>query len=125
MAQDVTICVGTVGTGIWRSPDGGESWAQVRAGLWGESRVYGLTVHPEDPHVLYAGTDDGIYWSADRGQRFERLNSPMNGMHVWKIAVDPVAPQTLFAGFGNLRPKPVALKVIAQAFGNIFLVFDN
>lgn len=98
MVHDVTICVGTVGTGIWRSPDGGESWAQVRAGLWGESRVYGLTVHPEDPHVLYAGTDDGIYRSVDSGQHFERLESPMNGMHVWKIAVDPVEPQTLFAG---------------------------
>ena len=26
MADNFTICVGTVGTGAWVSPDGGESW---------------------------------------------------------------------------------------------------
>ena len=30
MADNFTICVGTVGTGAWVSPDGGESWRQVR-----------------------------------------------------------------------------------------------
>ena len=41
-----TICVGTIGSGAWVSPDGGESWQRVRSGLWGESRVFGLAVHP-------------------------------------------------------------------------------
>ncbi len=40
MTGNFTICVGTVGSGAWTSPDGGESWRRVRSGLWGESRVY-------------------------------------------------------------------------------------
>ncbi len=98
MAHDFTMCVGTVGTGIWRSENSGETWGQVRGDLWGESRVYGLTVHPDDPQVIYAGTDTGIYRSQDGGKQFEQLNSPMNATHVWKIAVDPVDPNILFAG---------------------------
>jgi photosystem II stability/assembly factor-like uncharacterized protein len=49
-------------------------------------------------HGLPAGADDGIYKSSDGGQSFERLDSPMNRLDVWKIAVDPADPDTIFAG---------------------------
>ena len=101
MSKNFTICVGTIGAGLWRSPDGGESWERLRSNIWGDSRVFGLTTHPKDPSVIYAGTDEGIYLSQDRGRSFERLDSPMDSLHVWKIAidpVDPVDPDTIFAG---------------------------
>src|SRR5947208_16932240 len=82
MADNFTICIGTVGTGAWVSPDGGESWRQVRAGLWAESRVFGFAVHPRQPRTLLAGADDGVYRSGDSGAHFERLDSPMNTLHV-------------------------------------------
>ena len=78
MSGNFTLCVGTVGSGAWTSPDGGESWRRVRSGLWGESRVYGLAVHPREPRTVFAGADDGIYKSGDGGQKFERLDLPMN-----------------------------------------------
>lgn len=98
MTANVTICVGTVGSGAWVSPDGGDSWRRVGRGLWGESRVYGLAVHPREPHTVFAGADDGIYQSRDGGQSFERVASPMDAMDVWKIAFDPSDPDTIFAG---------------------------
>src|ERR1700732_2159683 len=98
MSNNVTVCVGTVGSGAFVSPDAGENWRRVMQGLWGESRVYGLTVHPEEPRTLFAGADDGIYKSRDGGQSFERLHSPMNATQVWKIAVDPTDPDIIFAG---------------------------
>ena len=69
MAANVTICVGTLGQGIWRSSDSGETWTRVRQGLYSESAVRALTVHPRDPQVIYAGAESGIYRSEDRGQR--------------------------------------------------------
>src|ERR1700680_4869257 len=90
MSGNFTICVGTVGSGAWLSPDGGDTWRRVGRGLWSESRVFALSVHPKEPRTLFAGADDGIYRSDNGGQSFERLESPMNALHVWKIEVDPV-----------------------------------
>jgi photosystem II stability/assembly factor-like uncharacterized protein len=98
MTKDFTICVGTIGTGLWQSPDGGETWRFVYKGLWLESRIYSLAVHPRDPRIVFAATDDGIYCSQDRGASFERIDSPMNGTPVWKVTFDPVDPSILFAG---------------------------
>ena len=92
MAGNFTICVGTVGTGAWVSPDGGESWRQVRTGLWSESRIFGFAAHPNQPRTILAGADDGVYRSEDGGEHFERLDSPMNTLHVWKVAYDPSDP---------------------------------
>ena len=99
MRGNFTICVGTIGSGLWLSPDGGDSWRRAGGGLWGESRVFGLTLHAAEPRTLFAGANDGIYKSADGGQSFARLESPMNACDVWKIAVDPNNPDILFAGF--------------------------
>src|SRR5437762_7295811 len=98
MADNFRICIGTIGTGAWVSADGGESWRQVRTGLWAESRVFGFAVHPNQPRTILAGADDGVYRSEDGGEHFERLDSPMNTLHVWKVAYDPSDPDTIFAG---------------------------
>ena len=52
MADNFRICVGTVGTGAWVSPDGGESWRQVRTGLWSRSphfRICGASERAANP----------------------------------------------------------------------------
>ena len=87
-----SICIGTIGSGLWRSPDGGDSWARVQKGLWSESRVFGLTVHPTEPQTIFAGADDGIYKSSDGGQSFARLESPMNKMRRVEDRDRPVEP---------------------------------
>ena len=70
MGKDFTICVGTIGSGIWRSPDGGETWTRVRPSRYPENDVRALAVHPRAPHIVYAGTDSGVYRSEDRGARW-------------------------------------------------------
>src|SRR5260370_41779358 len=98
MSGKYTICAGTIGSGLWLSADGGESWRRVMKGLWSESRVFGLTVHPHAPRTVFAGADDGIYKSSDGGQSFERLDSPLSRGGGWKIGVDPPGRGTVFAG---------------------------
>ena len=98
MSGNYTILAGTIGTGIWLSPDGGKSWKRAGGELWNESRVFGLTVHPHEPRTVFAGANDGIYKSTDGGMTFARLNSPMNELDVWRIAIDPVDPAIIYAG---------------------------
>ena len=98
MAGKITICVGTLGQGIWRSTDSGDTWVRVREGLYGESAVRALVVHPGDSRVIYAGVDDGFYRSENQGDTWKRLDSPMNDIPIWALAIDPVDPNTMFAG---------------------------
>src|SRR5213594_2502797 len=98
MTKYATICVGTLGQGIWRSSDGGDTWLRVRHGLYSESAVRALAVHPSDARIMYCGADSGIYRSEDKGEHWERLDSPMNELPVWALAIDPVDPNILFAG---------------------------
>ena len=97
MAKNVTLCVGTIGAGLYRSPDGGDSWEAAR-GLWFDARVYSVTADPGNPDIVFAGTDEGVFRSKDKGKSFERMDSPMNSLHVWKIAIDPVDSDVIFAG---------------------------
>ena len=97
MANNITICVGTIGAGLFRSPDGGETWGRS-SGIWGDSQVFTVTSHPADPNVMFAGTNEGIYRSDDKGATFQKLESAMDNLDVWKIAADSVDPDTIFAG---------------------------
>ncbi len=100
MAKNFTVFMGTLGTGLWRSPDGGETWQRSRLGdgYQGDKAIYGLAVHPRDPSVIYAAAADGIYRSRDRGGSFEHLRFPADAGRVWKVAIDPVEPDVVFAG---------------------------
>ncbi len=100
MAKNFTICLGSLGGGVWRSTDGGENWQRSRfgEGIQGEKSAFGLAVHPKDESVVYAAASDGVYVSRDRGASFDRLDSPMNDTRVWRISIDPAQPDTIFAG---------------------------
>ena len=97
MANNISISVATIGSGIWQSPDGGDNWIRA-SGIWGDSRVFVTTAHPTDPSVVFAGTDEGIFRSRDRGKSFDRIDSPMDSYQVWRIAFDPADPDTIFTG---------------------------
>ncbi len=102
MRDDITILLGTVGTGMWRSTNGGQTWARPKGTRdkmpWSEFIIFSLTRHPKDPQVIFAGTQDGLYRSDDKGASFEKVDSEMNDYDVWSVAIDPSDPDTMFAG---------------------------
>jgi len=106
MRSDFSICVGTTGFGggVWRSPNGGETWSRIRDPFPLGSQVRGLAVYPDNPHRILAGADTGVYRSEDNGATWEKMWSPMEGMPIWSLAIDPVDTQTIFVGV-----KPAAL----------------
>ena len=106
MWNDFSICVGTTGFGggVWHSPNGGETWSRIRAPFPLGSQVRGLAVYPDNPHRILAGADTGVYRSEDSGATWAKMWSPMDGMPIWSVAIDPVDTQTIFVGV-----KPAAL----------------
>jgi len=57
-----------------------------------------LVAHPTEPHTVFAGGDTGLFVSHDGGARWERLTEAGTMPTIWSLAIDPVDPQTLFAG---------------------------
>jgi photosystem II stability/assembly factor-like uncharacterized protein len=96
--MEAMVYVGTVGQNIWRSRDGGETWARVGNGMLAEETIRALVPHPANPTLLYAGTDNGVWRSENGGDTWEQLGGPMTGMHVWSLLVDPRRPERIFAG---------------------------
>ncbi len=72
--------------GIWtaRGPVGGS--------------VYCLVADPSHPATLYAGTDQGVFKSADGGATWRSSNAGISAYRVQTIAVDPTSPTTLYVG---------------------------
>jgi photosystem II stability/assembly factor-like uncharacterized protein len=64
--EDRTLFVGTEGSGLFRSNDGGQTWAPVSAAL-AQTGVFSLAANGNGHH-LAVGTDVGVYVSFDQGQ---------------------------------------------------------
>jgi photosystem II stability/assembly factor-like uncharacterized protein len=85
--------------GLYRfSADDGE-WQSITKGLPANPQVRALLVHPENPAVIYAGTQQGPYRSDDRGEHWEALEAPGETLNVWSLAFHPRHPEILYAGY--------------------------
>ena len=106
MSNVKTVLVGTVGQGIMRSGDGGESWGRVgiTSGLHSDALVRDLANHPDRPGIVFAGTDKGLYRSEDAGMNWRLVDTPMSGSSVWAVTVDNADPNLMFAGTGTPNP---------------------
>ncbi|MFL6536383.1 MAG: WD40/YVTN/BNR-like repeat-containing protein, partial [Pseudomonas sp.] len=95
-----TLLVATVGQAIIRSADDGRTWHRLGLGqdLEFDAITRSLSVHPDTPEVIYAGTDIGLCVSRDTGGHWQQVDSPFNGQTVWKVAVDPQDAQRIFVG---------------------------
>jgi len=100
-----TLYVGTVGEGLWVSPDCGESFNRKINGMFIEADVRALAVHPGDPRTLFAGTNCGMYRTSDGGESWDLLDTGFGtgwpgstAETVWSIAISPHNPDLIFAG---------------------------
>ena len=83
--------------GMYRRADSDQEWRSIAQGLPPEPQVRSLLVHPENPAVIFAGTQAGPYRSDDRGGHWEALDAPAGD--VWSLAVHPQDSNTMFAGY--------------------------
>ena len=99
----------SIGNGVWRSLDAGESWEHM--GLDATGRISRIIVHPTDPDVVYAAAmghgyspqaDRGVYRTVDGGRNWEHVLFVDEETGASDLVMDPSNPRTLFAGTWQL-----------------------
>lgn len=92
-----TLYAGTYFGGVWKSLDGGGSWAPTVEGLGGPS-YSALAV--SNGRVLSGGSDGGLYVLADGASAWRRVGPFPFG--AYELAVDPTDPAKIWAiGFSS------------------------
>lgn len=74
-------------------------WTSINNGFE-NLQVYTIVDHPEDPDILYAGAEDGLYRSNNRGAQWQNL---CGGLPVRAIWVSPDGRTILIARSGGSR----------------------
>lgn len=103
----------SIGNGVYRSTDGGESWTWL--GLPESERIAKILVHPNDGNTAYVcvpgklwsdSAERGVYKTSDGGQSWqhvlkgENLSTGCSGMDF-----DPTNPERLLVGLWDFRRK--------------------
>ena len=117
LPDDGKTVVSASGHGLYRSVDGGETFAQSDSGI-AHPYLIDVAVHPDRPRVLFTagaevpppgwrrpeGAGAGFYRSADGGESWARLTGGLPeriGPAPRSIAVDPASPETVFIGLND------------------------
>jgi photosystem II stability/assembly factor-like uncharacterized protein len=92
------VYAATLGSGIFKSTDGGASWEPHNVGLTDLS-LHAIATGPRRGRVLYAGGDSGgVFKSTDRGGSWFAVNDGLGSLSVRTLAVAPSNSQMLYAG---------------------------
>ena len=97
---------GATGGGLWKTTDGGATWAPVTDGQIKSSSVGSVAVAPSNPDVVYLGMGetqlrgnimqgDGVYKSADAGKTWRHVGLEET-QAISRVRVDPTNPDIAF-----------------------------
>nr|MDP2480389.1 hypothetical protein [Candidatus Palauibacterales bacterium]MDP2584450.1 hypothetical protein [Candidatus Palauibacterales bacterium] len=95
----------SIGDGVWKSTDGGETWAHM--GLDATGRISRIVIDPQDPDVVYVAalgntyvpqTERGIYRTTDGGETWRKVLFVNDSTGASDLIMDPHNPDVLFAG---------------------------
>ncbi|HET6764867.1 MAG TPA: hypothetical protein VFH27_14380, partial [Longimicrobiaceae bacterium] len=107
-----TIYLGTAGGGVWKTGNGGTTWAPVGDSL-GTSSIGDVAVAPSDSNVVWVGTGErnslrsqywgnGVHVSTDGGKTFRRAGLE-NTRSIGRIVIHPTNPSVVYvAALGHL-----------------------
>jgi photosystem II stability/assembly factor-like uncharacterized protein len=116
------------GEKIFRSSDGGNNWTNISGNL-PNTPLHWVTVHPDDPSVIFVGAGMGVYVALDggvEGEAWLRLGSGLPNVPVMQLQMSKTR-KLVAATFGcgvwtfdvsNLTPVSGAPVLLQSNFGN-------
>ncbi|MGH7460799.1 MAG: WD40/YVTN/BNR-like repeat-containing protein, partial [Longimicrobiales bacterium] len=109
---------GATGGGLWKTMDGGDTWAPITDGQIRSASVGAVAVSETNPDLVYIGmgetcirgnimAGDGVYKSTDAGKTWTNIGFATSE-NISKIRIHPTNPEIVFvAAFGkHSAPNP-------------------
>jgi photosystem II stability/assembly factor-like uncharacterized protein len=96
------VFITTKTNGVFRSFDGGHTFAPSSVGLGSLTmgRAAKVTIDPTDTRVMYVGSEahggGAVYKSYDRGDQWSAANEGIESVAVFALAMDPNEPSVLY-----------------------------
>ncbi len=103
----------SVGNGVYRSLDGGRTWAYV--GLDGTERISRILLHPRDPNTAWVAAmgrewgenaERGVFKTTDGGKSWAKVLYVDERTGAADLALDPSNPDKLIASMWDYRRWP-------------------
>lgn len=86
---------------IAKSTDLGRSWTMITGNLPERGTVYVVIEDHQDPHLLFAGTEFGLFFTNDGGRVWTRLKGGLPTIQVRDLAVQKREDDLVVATFGR------------------------
>lgn len=111
-SQPNTFYFGSVGGGVWKTTDAGQSWKNISDGYFGGS-IGAVAVSEADPNVIYVGQGEktvrgnvssgwGVWKSTDGGKSWKSTGL-RGSRHIGRIRIHPQNPDVVYvAAMGDL-----------------------
>ncbi len=107
----------SVGTGVFKTTDGGENWSDV--GLNDTERITDILIDPSDGDTVYvcatghlwnANEERGVFKTTDGGKTWDKVLFVDENTGCGDIAMDPQQPDILYASMWQFRRYPYSFK---------------
>jgi len=86
---------------LLKSIDAGKSWASVAGDLPERGSVLAIAEDPKDPSLLFAGTEFGLFFTADGGKKWVRLKGGLPTIAVRDLAIQKGENDLVVGTFGR------------------------
>jgi len=86
---------------VLKSTDRGATWTSITGDLPERGSAYSLAEDPTDPEILFAGTEFGVYFTLDGGERWIELTSGVPTVAVRDLAVHEREGDLVLGTFGR------------------------
>ncbi len=115
------------GNGIWRSTNGGQTWANLGLTLTGQ--LGKIAIHPSNSNRIYVAAlglyrsrsqERGVYRSTNAGTSWERILFNNDTTGACDLIVDPVDPNRIIAALWT-RYRPLSYSIINGANSGLWL----